>query len=272
MRNYFNRQANFCMDKSLRDIAHLREGYRYVAALKQELFYHDNTCVLRSPEEQTQSVLMGLPLETEKSFASALEDGTQYEARLNEIFNMIETRRVDLENARMILNDLLGVLNRAAKKHRVPLESVYGSCSSFDEIWRRFSSVADAKAFFSGAFSRLVSAMHTDAPSAGYSHYVRQTLRRIQTDYADELSVSEIAEQLGISSNYLSKLFKEETGTGFAVYLTDYRIERSIALMKEHTLPLSQIAERCGFRQYTYFTNVFKKKTGKSPRAYLSEV
>ena len=110
--------------------------------------------------------------------------------------------------------------------------------------------------------------MHTDAPSAGYSHYVRQTLRRIQTDYADELSVSEIAEQLGISSNYLSKLFKEETGTGFAVYLTDYRI----ALMKEHTLPLSQIAERCGFRQYTYFTNVFKKKTGKSPRAYLSEV
>ena len=173
---------------------------------------------------------------------------------------MIETRRVDLENARMILNDLLGVLNRAAKKHRVPLESVYGSCSSFDEIWRRFSSVADAKAFFSGAFSRLVSAMHTDAPSAGYSHYVRQTLRRIQTDYADELSVSEIAEQLGISR------------TGFAVYLTDYRIERSIALMKEHTLPLSQIAERCGFRQYTYFTNVFKKKTGKSPRAYLSEV
>ena len=241
-------------------------------ALKQELFYHDDTCVLRSPEEQTQSVLMGLPLETEKSFASALEDGTAYEVRLNEIFDMIETRRVDLENARMILNDLLGVLNRAAKKHRVPLESVYGSCSGFDEIWRRFSSVADAKAFFSSAFSRLVSAMHTDAPSAGYSHYVRQTLRRIQTDYADELSVSEIAEQLGISSNYLSKLFKEETGTGFAVYLTDYRIERSIALMKEHTLPLSQIAERCGFRQYTYFTNVFKKKTGKSPRAYLSEV
>lgn len=272
MRNYFNRQANFCMDKSLRDIAHLREGYRYVTALKQELFYHDDTCVLRSPEEQTQSVLMGLPLETEKSFASALEDGTAYEVRLNEIFDMIETRRVDLENARMILNDLLGVLNRAAKKHRVPLESVYGSCSGFDEIWRRFSSVADAKAFFSSAFSRLVSAMHTDAPSAGYSHYVRQTLRRIQTDYADELSVSEIAEQLGISSNYLSKLFKEETGTGFAVYLTDYRIERSIALMKEHTLPLSQIAERCGFRQYTYFTNVFKKKTGKSPRAYLSEV
>lgn len=67
MRNYFNRQANFCMDKSLRDIAHLREGYRYVAALKQELFYHDDTCVLRSPEEQTQSVLMGLPLETEKA-------------------------------------------------------------------------------------------------------------------------------------------------------------------------------------------------------------
>ncbi len=90
MRNYFNRQANFCMDKSLRDIAHLREGYRYVAALKQELFYHDDTCVLRSPEEQTQSVLMGLPLETEKSFASALEDGTAYEVRLNEIFDMIE--------------------------------------------------------------------------------------------------------------------------------------------------------------------------------------
>lgn len=272
MKNYFNRQANFCMDKTLRDMAHLREGYRYVTVLKQELFYHDNTCVLCSPEEQTQSVLMGLPLETEKDFAAALEAGTQYETRLNGIFDMIETRRVSLENARMILNDLLGVLNRAAKKHGVPLEYVYGGCGSFDEIWRRFSSVADAKSFFSDAFSRLVSAMHTDAASAGYSYYVRQTLRHIQTDYAAELSVSEIAEQLGISGNYLSKLFKEETGTGFAVYLTDYRIERSIALMKEHRLPLSQIAEQCGFRQYTYFTNVFKKKTGKSPRAFLSEV
>ena len=112
----------------------------------------------------------------------------------------------------------------------------------------------------------------------GNSSKNRRAMRRFisvvpQFDtFFDELSVSEIAEQLGISSNYLSKLFKEETGTGFAVYLTDYRIERSIALMKEHTLPLSQIAERCGFRQYTYFTNVFKKKTGKSPRAYLSEV
>ena len=86
MRNYFNRQANFCMDKSLRDIAHLREGYRYVTALKQELFYHDDTCVLRSPEEQTQSVLMGLPLETEKSFASALEDGTQYDILQGNLF------------------------------------------------------------------------------------------------------------------------------------------------------------------------------------------
>ena len=84
MRNYFNRQANFCMDKSLRDMAHLREGYRYVTALKQELFYHDNTCVLRSPEEQMQSVLMGLPLETEKSFAAALEDGNTDETENTE--------------------------------------------------------------------------------------------------------------------------------------------------------------------------------------------
>lgn len=49
------------MDKSLRDIAHLREGYRYVTALKQELFYTTTPACCAVQEEQTQSVLMGLP-------------------------------------------------------------------------------------------------------------------------------------------------------------------------------------------------------------------
>ena len=101
-----------------------------------------------------------------------------------------------------------------------------------------------------------------------YSYYIAETLRQVRENYGKDISLSDIADKLKVSNSYLSRLFKEEVKVGFVDYLTDTRINMSIQKMADRNLSMNEIAKQCGFTQYTYFANVFRKKTGLSPRDY----
>lgn len=272
MENYLNDTVSFCLDRQLRDIQHLYEAYVYIGQLQNNRFFYGEDCVLQEQLEEADDPLTGLSPETEQQLLLAMEKGSGSREILEKAFSGMENRQMSLDNAKMTIYDLISVLNRFAKKHQVPLERVYQRERSIEEIWQQLGTVQDAKAFFLGAFQRLTAEAHTAVEQKADSHYVRQVLRLIRTDYASELSLAEIAEKLGISQSYLSKIFKEEVGKSFVSYLTDFRVQRSIQLMQEHTYMLYEIAELCGFREYTYFTSVFKRKTGKTPREYMNSL
>ncbi|MFF2481108.1 response regulator [Paenibacillus sp. NPDC058071] len=86
-----------------------------------------------------------------------------------------------------------------------------------------------------------------------------------------QLSLQWMAQHhLFLNSEYLGKLFRQETGEKFTRYLTAMRMEKAKELMAAHSqLKIYEIAERCGFEQDPqYFTNVFKKEVGVSPVEY----
>lgn len=68
--------------------------------------------------------------------------------------------------------------------------------------------------------------------------------------------------------DYLSRLFKKETGKNFVDYLTDHRIERAKALIVTSDLKNYEIADHVGYDDYRYFSQVFKKKTGMTIGEY----
>ncbi|MGN7356441.1 response regulator transcription factor [Paenibacillus sp. SAF-054] len=102
-----------------------------------------------------------------------------------------------------------------------------------------------------------------------YSEPVTKSLQLIQSAYADDISLSQIAEQVHLNKTYLSELFKKEVGTSFNDYLTQIRIDRA----KEMILAgkrMSILAEQVGYPNASYFTKVFKKVTGMTPGEYKS--
>jgi len=91
--------------------------------------------------------------------------------------------------------------------------------------------------------------------------YVREHL-------ADDLNVTAIAEYMHFNPQYLARAFKSETGRGILEYITSERIEAAKKLLVETNIPVKEIASMVGYQDYAYFTRVFKKETGISPKQY----
>ncbi|MFD0960235.1 helix-turn-helix domain-containing protein [Paenibacillus chungangensis] len=85
---------------------------------------------------------------------------------------------------------------------------------------------------------------------------------------AMSLSLSEVAEEVGISPGYLSQLFKELTGTNFVDYVTGLRMEKASELVVSTGLSIEQIAQQVGYNSPTYFIKKFKGSYGVTPKVY----
>lgn len=104
-----------------------------------------------------------------------------------------------------------------------------------------------------------------------YPAYVRQALAVIDADYADcELSVHRIAAQVGVSSDYLSRQFRQVTGITTQEYLRRYRFARAMSLLQKNC-SISEVAQRVGFRTLSYFSREFTRELGIPPSKYRSQ-
>lgn len=102
-----------------------------------------------------------------------------------------------------------------------------------------------------------------------HSPAVEEALRYIRANFSKVCTLGEVAEHVGLSPNYLSAQFKQETKLGFVEYLTNLRLTHVQSLMQyERWDTLKSLALRSGFSDYQHFCKVFKRKTGLSPAAY----
>jgi len=90
----------------------------------------------------------------------------------------------------------------------------------------------------------------------------------IQLHYMENISRVDVADELGLSPEYVSKLFKRESGMNLTDYLARYRVEQAKLLLERKELSITEISEATGFENSTYFSTTFKKYTGMTPNAF----
>ena len=101
-----------------------------------------------------------------------------------------------------------------------------------------------------------------------YDDYVEQAKTIINTEYNRDVSLIGVADCLGITPEYLSKLFKEKERIGFVDYLTKCRMQKAKELIVNLNYNISKIAQMVGFQNTEYFSRVFKKHFGIPPGKY----
>ncbi len=90
----------------------------------------------------------------------------------------------------------------------------------------------------------------------------------VNDNYTENISLKEVSEKLNMSYNYLSYLFNNEMDMKFKDYLRKIRINKSIELLEISDYEINRIALDVGFANQSYFTKVFKKETGITPKKY----
>lgn len=93
----------------------------------------------------------------------------------------------------------------------------------------------------------------------------------IREHMMDNITVSDIAEELHFNPQYLMRAFKGKTGMSIIEYITQARTDTARKILRDTRLPIKEVANMVGYSDYAYFTRVFRKETGKSPSQYRND-
>ena len=96
-------------------------------------------------------------------------------------------------------------------------------------------------------------------------HYVRMSTDYIKENLTKKLTVDEIAANVGLSKYYFLRQFKKTTGYTLVDYINIIRCEYAQELLRSGKYKVKEVALLCGFDNFSYFTNVYKKYTGTLP-------
>jgi two-component system, response regulator YesN len=133
-------------------------------------------------------------------------------------------------------------------------------CSSEQEIIECLSKI----------FNQYVERYETSKNQNRGNRYINTVKSFISENYMKDINLAEAAKYVCLNPQYLSELFKKETGENFIDYLTTYRISVAKGYFKEVKYKVADVSEFVGYKDPKYFSKLFKKKVGVSPTEYIS--
>lgn len=94
----------------------------------------------------------------------------------------------------------------------------------------------------------------------------------IEQNLSGEISLDQTADVVGVNPYYLSKLFKDETGSNFIDFVNESRLEKAKELLKKGELSIKEISFDCGYSDQNYFSKIFRRKFGITPTEYRNSL
>ena len=101
-----------------------------------------------------------------------------------------------------------------------------------------------------------------------YSKHINASKEYIYSHIKERITIEDLADSLGVSASYLSRLFKKETGEGFYEFLSNYRVKKAKELLITTNFKIYEVAEKVGYNDSITFGRAFKKITGKTPNGF----
>jgi len=99
---------------------------------------------------------------------------------------------------------------------------------------------------------------------------VEKAIAYVNEHYYEKITLTGIAQMVGVSSSYFSTIFSRLTGENLIAYITRLRIEKAAELIRSGSFSLTETAFMVGYEDYAYFSRIFRKAMGVSPRDYAS--
>lgn len=108
--------------------------------------------------------------------------------------------------------------------------------------------------------------LSTDAPVVHGKHMVERVSKYVEDHMNQPLSITDIATHFFLNPDYLSRMFKNETGNSLKEYIINQKMQSARMLLRTTLLPVNVIASKLGYDNYSYFSQVYRKTMGVSPK------
>ncbi len=161
--------------------------------------------------------------------------------------------------------DLIVTANNATRELNKNFTS-----DTFDNAFATLSTENDIKLIkeFAQKFLMECTQAVTNVKKAEENPIIKKVCSYVDENLSCDISLETAADFAGVSSFYLSKLFKEEKGETFINFISDKRLEKSRQLLEQTELSIKEITAEVGYNDQNYFSRIFKNKYGLSPKEY----
>lgn len=212
------------------------------------------------------------PIETEQALLDAISQGDRANASslLNELLGHIFFFTEAPETIQTRITELLVLLARAAIRGGAAVPVIFEINHRYMQQLRQLHTQDDVAQWLAQALNRFT-ALVFDLVDSKHKNMIHRAVSYIQANYGLPLTMAAVADHVGYSHSYFSKIFKEEMGCSFRAYLNLVRVEKSKILLLAGNLPIAQICEVCGFENQSYHCKVFKKLVGVSPDRFRKQ-
>ena len=106
--------------------------------------------------------------------------------------------------------------------------------------------------------------------SKGRFAVIERVKQYVEEHYSEKITLQVVAREMHFNVSYLSNLFSEVADVNYSEYVTGVRIRKAKKLLRETDLSIEEVSRRTGFSDAKYFSKVFKRATGRTPRSYRS--
>ena len=214
-----------------------------------------------------------LYLREEPGLLAAIKRGERQAAR--EIINRVlvgiyHASRSRPELLKSLALELVVVMSRAAVESGADPSEVLGCNYESATALAGLSDEEEVSKWLCGMLERVMDSIrdHREFPNAVL---LGKAVAYMEEHLGEPLDRDSVARAAGLSGSHFSHLIREKTGRTFTDLMAQYRIDRAKTLLRRTGESIIQIALECGFEDQSYFTRVFKRYTGMTPRAYRAK-
>ncbi|MEK3720093.1 response regulator transcription factor [Paenibacillus sp. FSL H8-0034] len=251
----------------------LEQAYREVSALLDSGFFRSEEMILSAESEQAAR--------TQVKF-SVMQDIERFEKSIEQIPMeqlVEETKRIvgqigiyaegNITVARGLLAE---ICLSAARYYFHATGDELGLGKSIDQLLEevyRLDSLKEASDYMTELVTRI--RVKLEGGEKEYSLIVKSIMEHIHEHFAEAVTLTSVSTHFGISSGYLSRLLRTETGENFVDILSRARIKAAKRLLKDPKYKVNEVGEMVGYKEYAYFYQVFKRIEGSSPKEFKNK-
>lgn len=213
------------------------------------------------PETSLQNPDLGV-------WKALLEQGKEEELILSingYLEGMEEKELITREILRVFQMDLVQMVYSWLEKKEIKAHLLFSGRESEEAQQNALKGMRSAEEFACSLISRAIQYEKYTHRTGSVAEQVR---RYIDVHYKEEIRRDSLGELVYLNADYLSRIFKKETGISISSYILKKRVEEAKKLLARSNLPINTVSIYVGYSNFSYFTKMFKENTGYSPLDY----
>lgn len=239
------------------DIVMQREPVKFVKKKQDDGIYADRIQV-----HMAEQALLRMIRNGDLNYQGVLQDSAK-------VFTGKQRLAGDaLQHAKLGQVQFVALCCNAALDGGLSAEVAYNRKDAYIQDIEHAKSITEITQIGINMYVDYITLVHKQRINPTYSKAIQSTCDYIENHLNEKLPVETLANRVGYSCYYLSRMFKKETGFSIDEYTRNVKIERAKLMLSSSQDSIQDISDALGFGGRNYFTSIFRKITGMPPAAY----